>query len=100
LKKIYKKIVVLCKQLPMTTLTIKNTNGFSLVALEKLLNSLDIEVVKIEDNDTGNIPEEHWQSIQKGLKQLDEGLGIDSDSVRKKAREICFKPVVHLEKKL
>ncbi|GEM_PF-1572695 len=76
----------------MTTITIKNPNNFSLSTLKKLLNSLDIEVVKIETEDNGaDIPAEHLESIQKGLEQLQQGLGISNSEVRKKARELCMK---------
>lgn len=51
----------------MTTITIKNPKNFSLVTLKKLLNSLDIEIVKIESEEQEEIPTEHLQSIKKGL---------------------------------
>ena len=73
----------------MTTITIKNPKNFSLSTLKKLLNSLDIEVVKIENEDSEEIPAEHFESIQKGLEQLEQGLGKYNAEVRKKARKIC-----------
>ncbi len=73
----------------MTTITINNPNNFSLSTLKKLLNSLDIEVVKIETDDTEEIPDGHFESIKKGLEQLEHGLGKNNSEVRKKAREIC-----------
>ena len=73
----------------MTTITIKNPKNFSLVTLKKLLNSLDIEIVKIENEDQEEIPAEHLQSIKKGLEELEQGLGKNSSEVHKKAREIC-----------
>lgn len=73
----------------MTTITINNPKNFSLATLKKLLNSLDIEVVKIEDEILEEIPSEHLGSIQKGLEQLGQGMGISNDNVRKKARKIC-----------
>lgn len=71
----------------MTTITINNPNNFSLATLKKLLQSLDIEVVKIESEE--EIPAEHLESIQKGLEELKEGLGKDSAEIRSKAKEIC-----------
>ena len=71
----------------MTTITIKNSKNFSLETLTKLLNSLDIEVIKIEDDE--ELSSEHWESIQKGLDQLHQGLGKSNSEVRHKAREIC-----------
>ena len=41
----------------MTTITINNPKNFSLETLTKLLNSLDIEVVKIEED----IPADIWK---------------------------------------
>ena len=73
----------------MTTITIKNPKNFSLVTLKKLLNSLDIEIVKIENEDQEEIPAEHLQSIKKGLEELEQGLGKNNSEVHKKAREIC-----------
>ena len=73
----------------MTTITIKNPKNFSLVTLKKLLNSLDIEIVKIENEDQEEIPAAHLQSIKKGLEELEQGLGKNSSEVHKKAREIC-----------
>ena len=73
----------------MTTITIKNPKNFSLVTLKKLLNSLDIEIVKIENEDQEEIPAAHLQSIKKGLEELEQGLGESSSDVRIKAREIC-----------
>lgn len=72
----------------MTTITINNPNNFSLATLKKLLQSLDIEVVKIESEEE-EIPAEHLASIQKGLEELKQGLGKDSTEIRNKAREIC-----------
>ncbi|KMQ71786.1 hypothetical protein SDC9_175219 [bioreactor metagenome] len=72
----------------MTTITINNPNNFSLATLKKLLQSLDIEVVKIESEEE-EIPAEHLPSIQKGLEELKQGLGKDSTEIRNKAREIC-----------
>ena len=74
----------------MTTITIKNSKNFSLETLTKLLNSLDIEVVKIVDEDEA-LPVEHMESIQKGLNQFELGLGKSNSEVHKKAREICSK---------
>jgi len=71
----------------MTTITINNSKNFSLETLTKLLNSLDIEVVKIEEE----IPVEHLDSIKKGLAELEQGLGKSNSAVHKKAREICSK---------
>ena len=73
----------------MTTITIKNPKNFSLVTLKKLLNSLDIEIVKIENEDQEEIPAEHLQSIKKGLEELEQELGKNSSEVHKKAREKC-----------
>lgn len=75
----------------MTTITIKNPNNFSLATLKKLLQLLDIEVVKIESEEQEEIPAEHLESIQKGLEELKQGLGKDSAEIRNKAREICSK---------
>lgn len=71
----------------MTTITIKNSKNFSLETLTKLLNSLDIEVVKIVDEDQ-ELSLEHLESVQRGLKQLEQGLGKKNSEVHKKAREI------------
>lgn len=75
----------------MTTITIKNPKNFSLATLKKLLQSLDIEVVKIENEEQEGIPNDHLASIEKGLKELENGLGKDHSDIRKKAREICSK---------
>lgn len=69
----------------MTTITINNPKNFSLETLTKLLNSLDIEVVKIEED----IPAEHLESIKKGITELNQGLGKSRSEVRAKARQIC-----------
>lgn len=71
----------------MTTITINNSKNFSLETLTKLLNSLDIEVVKIEEE----IPAAHLDSIKKGLVELEKGLGKNNSEIQKKAREICSK---------
>ena len=69
----------------MTTITINNPKNFSLETLIKLLNSLDIEVVKIEEG----IPAEHLESINKGITELNQGLGKSRSEVSAKARQIC-----------
>ena len=43
----------------MTIITIKNPKNFSLVTLKKLLHSLDIEIVKIENEEEEEIPADH-----------------------------------------
>ena len=69
----------------MTTITINNPKNFSLETLTKLLNSLDIEVVKIEEG----IPAEHLESINKFIMELNQGLGKSRSEVSAKARQIC-----------
>ena len=69
----------------MTTITINKKKNFSLETLTKLLNSLDIEVVKIEED----IPAEHLESIKKGITELNQGLGKSRSEVSAKARQIC-----------
>lgn len=50
---------------------------------------MDIEVVKMENDEHEDIPAEHMQSIKKGLEKLEQGLGKSNSEVRNKAREIC-----------
>ena len=87
----------------MTTITIKNPKNFSLVTLKKLLNSLDIEIVKIENEDQEEIPAEHLQSIKKGLEEKLEAMvrrdlytkykTAPTEEEREKARQEYLKKV-------
>lgn len=43
----------------------------------------------IETEDDVDVPDEHWESIQQGKKEIEIGLGIPAELVMKRALERC-----------
>ena len=76
----------------MTTITFNNRSNISLTVLKNILTSLELDVIKIEnDDELIDIPNEHWESIKEGREEIKLGKGIDNKAIHKKALELCSK---------
>lgn len=66
-------------------------NTLEVPFLKELLAKMGAVNIRVEEQKEVEIPQEHLESIQIGLTQLEQGFSISNEEVRKKVREICFK---------
>lgn len=58
--------------------------------LTELLEKIGAVNIQTEEQKLVEIPEEHLESINIGLSQMEQGLFVSSEEVRNKARAICL----------
>lgn len=65
-------------------------NSVEVPFLTELLEKMGAKNIQTEYQDLVDIPQEHLQSVEKGLEQMEQGLFVSNNEVRDRARKICL----------